>query len=401
MAENEQQQNGSNLAMNSNIRVNTQNKPAQENNKIPVHVVFFYNIRYDTKPDVVRKFAEKFGEIKSIFDRQDAGQYFVTYYDIRDAKRAVEQAPFQEIEGREVKANYAFKNDKNKKDPVCATIQFTTSSSQITESDIHAKLSEFGEIRQIRKDGDNVFVVKYFNLRSVNKALENPEVEIMGEKVTLEARIGEDDGISREPDAIKKSDKRRDEKDFHKRDDRNNNNKPRNERTQQPQVQQTQQYQAQPQYQNYPPQQPYYPPQYPPQQAAPPPYPYNYPYPPQPAQQYQYPQNHYSYPPPPPHQQQPYPYQPPPPPAYPYPQAQHQQPPYQPQHYAQQPTYQPQETHTQPSYRQEQPRQTPSPPQSQQIQQTPPPAPATQQQQQQTQEKPQQSSISKLLTLLQ
>lgn len=316
MAETEQRPNDSNMSVNGN-----QNKTVvPENNKDPVHIVFFFNISFNTKPDVVKKFAEKFGEIKTIYDRQDRGQYFVTYFDIRDAKRAVEQAPFQELDGREIKAYYAFKNDKSKKDPVIATVTVTVSSPEVTSDSVAAKMSEFGEIRQIRKEADNIYVVKYFDLRCVTKALENPVVDIGGVSATIEPKPGEDDGKAKDTEFLKsvsnKDKSRKEDKDHQRRDDRNGNK--RNDRP--PQSNHQNNYNHNQSYPNYSHNQPYYPPPYNQPVAPPPPYNYNYPPYPPPQNPYSYPppQNPYNYPPP--HQggygypsgQNPYNYPPPP-----------------------------------------------------------------------------------------
>ena len=393
--------------------------------KNPVHTVFFYNIPYHMDYNEFKSFVEKFGEVSSIYDKGEKGFYFVTYFDIRHAQRAVEEAPGQELRGRPVKAGYAYKTDHPRREIICSTIvvKFADGGSMedITDAAVQETFSPFGELRQIkREDPENKSItVKFFDTRIPKKVLESPQPVMLAGKATVsELKIGEDDTLELDPDSP--LNQKRERKERH--DERRRNGQDRKERGgwynksrgqphnnpygQPPQGQYNQPppygypgypypppfgqpppY-GQPQYAPPPPQQPQY--AQPPQQQAPPPYGYQQPQyaPPQqqtyapPPQQPQYAQPQPAY------QQQPQQTQQPqyaPPPQQP----QYAQPPQ--QTYAppppQQPQYAPQATYQQPP-QQQAPPQPPTQPQ-----QVPPPAPAPQ-------AHPQESNLSKLAEIL-
>ena len=204
----------------------TSHSVPDENNKNPVHTVFFFNILFTIKKDEFMRFAEKFGEIKNVYERPDKGFYFVTYYDIRCAKKAVDEAPNESLQGRPVKANYAYKADHTKKDPICATISVTLSqeSSEISEMDVQDACSAFGEVRTCSHDAQNAtkYYVKYFDLRAVKRAVENQApLFIKGVPFTVEMKIGEDDGLEQERESRERTRERRG---GDRRDNRNRNN---------------------------------------------------------------------------------------------------------------------------------------------------------------------------------
>lgn len=301
----------------------------QENNIVPVHTVFFFSIPFKIDQNVFQKFVEKFGDVQNIYEKREKGNYFVTYYDLRSAIAAVEQDRKETLNNRLVRMNYAYKAKRQRKDPLCATvsIQLQPSSADVSEDEVRSVFSAFGDILQIRKESDKIYVVKYYDLRSPVKAIECKDPIILGgEPCKVELKPGEDDGLEQEePEPIHFNNKRSDSRDNFKRNhDRDNRGNGRrndhNNRYNQPPSQQQPQYG---QYQQYPPQ---YPPNVP--YYQPPPYGYpqypGYPQPPYgqqpppPAYGQQNPpppQNHYGAPPtyPPPYGQAP-----PPPPGQPY-----------------------------------------------------------------------------------
>ena len=340
-------------------------------NSVPAHTVFFYNISYYLSPEKFREFAEKYGEVAAIYDRHDKGYYFVTYYDIRSAKRAVDEAPYQEISSRPVKANYAYKSDNPKRDPLqsCATVIFRspTPDQELDSTVILKPFEKFGEIRQIKKEDDN-YVIKYFDLRSAKKAVESDEpIIIANEQIKVEYKPGEDDGQVVDKPAW--SERKRNY--YHNNNNRNYQNRPYQNRNQRYQHNQ------------YPGQQPY---------GVPTPGPYNY--------QYLYPP--YGAQPPYGYQAPPYGYQQPPPGPYgapgPYGGP---DPRYQDFRQSSMPSHPP----PPPMQSRPQPPQTP-PPQPQISQQTPPPPPQVQQPEQKAPEQGSNQSneggqsLSKLAALL-
>ena len=172
----------------------------EENNQEPCHTVFFFNIVFNISSDEFKKFAEKYGEVKTIYEKKEKGFFFVTYYDIRSAEKAMKEAPSEQLDGRPVRTNYAYKAENPKKDPLCATILITFPSpvDNVSEDDVRNAIEPFGEIRQIRKE-DNNFVVKFYDLRCASAAAEHAEpVLIAGHECKIELKYGEDDGLIQE-----------------------------------------------------------------------------------------------------------------------------------------------------------------------------------------------------------
>ena len=182
----------------------------QEKNPAPVHTVFFFNINFKINFQSFRNFCEKFGEIANIYGIRPKGIYFVTYYDIRNAKRAVDEAPFNELYGRPVKANYAYKPGFAHTDPelVCSTVEFATEPGKsYNEQQIIQAFGPFGEMRQIRKDG-NRFIVKYFDIRSAKKAMQATQpIKVGGDIVHPYLKLDED-GMTDLQDLKKRLEKR-------------------------------------------------------------------------------------------------------------------------------------------------------------------------------------------------
>lgn len=287
----------------------------QENNTIPVHTVFFFSIPYDIDQGVFEKFVEKFGEVSNIFKKSEKGNYFVTYYDLRSAINAVEQDRKETLNDRTVRMNYAYKAKRQRREPVCATVSVQIQNSNVTEDEVREAFSQFGEILSIRRENENMYVVKYYDLRSPVKAVEYTEPILLGgEKCEVKLKPGEDDGLEQEmPEVdrskVQKSDShdnfRRGGRDRDRNHGRNDNRNHYNNNQQMPP----------PSYNQYPPYPPYgYPPPYQPPTYGYPPY---NPYPPQP---YQPPPPQYGQPPPQSHYGQPPPYNMqqsyPPPPQY-------------------------------------------------------------------------------------
>ena len=186
---------------NRNQRYNHKNTVPANVNPPPVHTVFFFNINYKERSDFFRKFAEKYGEVASIYSVSKKGIHFVTYYDIRDAKKAVEEAPFQVLDGRPVKANFAFRPGYVKENSVvlCSAVQFTPQDSkEYTEEQIINAFGQFGEIRQIRKE-DSRYVIKYFDMRSTKKAIESNEPIIIDSELITPTLKLDEEGFDKGP----------------------------------------------------------------------------------------------------------------------------------------------------------------------------------------------------------
>jgi RNA recognition motif-containing protein len=218
-----EQQNQSNYADPGKDRARN-SKYHDDENKDPVHTVFFFNIIFGINYNEFKSFVEKFGEVSNIYEKSEKGFYFVTYYDVRSAQRAIEEAPGHLLHGRPVKANYAYKADNPRREPVCATISVKLGDAikinNVFDSEINDAFQKFGEIRSIKRENDNnTFVVKFYDLRHAKAANESTEpILIGGQPTRIEFRHGEDDGLDQSQESHKDSSRREDR--FDRRDNR-------------------------------------------------------------------------------------------------------------------------------------------------------------------------------------
>lgn len=151
----------------------------------PLHTVFFYNMPFNTPKEKINEFVSQFGEIVNLYPRSEKGQAFATYYDIRDAEKAVEAVQDREFMERKVSSNFAFHP------PTIGTVgQCPTSASifvkpvnpsvNITDKDLDRVLSPFGEIRSIEGKGSNQepnnFLVKFYDIRHAQAAVAQSRV---------------------------------------------------------------------------------------------------------------------------------------------------------------------------------------------------------------------------------
>ena len=87
--------------------VHRQERPERQKQKTQIneaiHTVFFYNIPYNTNVEDVRSFALQYGEIMNLHSTIDSkGQVFATYFDIRNAEKAVSDVQDKEFNGRKI-----------------------------------------------------------------------------------------------------------------------------------------------------------------------------------------------------------------------------------------------------------------------------------------------------------
>lgn len=140
----------------------------------PLHTVFFYNIPYNVPTEEIRSFANQYGEIMNLHSViESKGQAFATYYDIRNAEKAVADVQDKEFAGRKISSNFAFRPPNlGKKDqmPTSANVLVrATDGSRLSQSEVSAALKDFGEIRAINQKDNNV-LVRFFDIRSAKDA---------------------------------------------------------------------------------------------------------------------------------------------------------------------------------------------------------------------------------------
>ena len=157
----------------------------------PLHTVFFYNIPYNVSNEEFRNFALQYGEIMNLHPNLSKGQAFATYYDIRNAEKAVHDVQDKEFNGRRISSNFAFRppNLGKKDQPTSANVLVKPVNylAAITEQDVSDALKSFGEIRTINKKEENSFLVKFFNIKDAKACAAQTRVvkTVSGEPLDL------------------------------------------------------------------------------------------------------------------------------------------------------------------------------------------------------------------------
>ena len=168
------------------------NLPAQQ--KVPIHTAFFSNIQYNVSAETFIEFAKKYGEIMNMYNLiPKKGLAFVTYYNIKDAKNAVDKANNQMLEGRQVKTNYAKKSSYPQNDPrtTCSALLVRTMpGSKLTLEKIKTEMSKFGEIYSFNESEQNLYFIKFCDIRDAQKAV--IERNIGDDNVNIDFKIDDE-----------------------------------------------------------------------------------------------------------------------------------------------------------------------------------------------------------------
>jgi RNA recognition motif-containing protein len=134
------------------------------------------------------------------------GIAFITFYDLREAQKAVAGLNGQEIHGKALETAFAdAPSDNTTHDPtqICSTITARSENEHtvLTESDIRTAFSKYGDIRAIEPGArPHEWVIKYFDLRASRKAVEaNETIEISGERIMAEFNCIDDDDLKAVP----------------------------------------------------------------------------------------------------------------------------------------------------------------------------------------------------------
>ena len=176
------------------VQAPPQQRRQNNDSKIPKHTVFLFSISYSQPENEVRDYVSSFGDINNFYSQiPEKGNAFVTFFDIRDAQRLVEDAKNKTLGDRAVHANYAFKNHTPKHDrwETCANVQLKgMMPTKLTELDIQQAMSQYGEIRCTETVPPNpygiCFKVKYFDIRHAHNAMRNSYITIKDEHFRLE-----------------------------------------------------------------------------------------------------------------------------------------------------------------------------------------------------------------------
>jgi hypothetical protein len=157
-----------------------------------------FNLWFDLPVDELRAFVESFGEVSSVSPRLSRGMAFVTYFDIRDAQRAVAEAYGKSLAGRMVKASYAFRPPVySGRDPTefCSTVVVRAKEHGLEAADVTAFMQQFGEIRASGPGSQaDEFVVSFFNLKAARAALDRKTAEIKNITVNFQLKPEDDAG---------------------------------------------------------------------------------------------------------------------------------------------------------------------------------------------------------------
>ncbi|KAH0792476.1 putative RNA-binding protein [Histomonas meleagridis] len=179
---------------------NQANQPSQSSNyqRIPIHTAFFSNIQYNVPYETFKEFAEKYGEIANIYSLiQKKGIAFVTYFNIKSAQKAVEQADNQLLMGRPVKTNFGKKSSNPQTNPrfTCSALLVRTAiGSKLTLKQVQMEMSKFGEIYATAVLEPTLFYIKFCDIRDAQKAINGKHLmNFNGENVSIDFKLDDED----------------------------------------------------------------------------------------------------------------------------------------------------------------------------------------------------------------
>jgi hypothetical protein len=164
-----------------------------------VHTAFFSNILFTIPLEEFSAFARGYGEIARLNSLiPTKGFAFVTYFDIRDAQKAVEQANNRLLHGRAVRTRYAVQPPYAERDPKtsCSSVLVrpVMRMAQIAAVDIYRTMAVYGEIRAVNQlEFPGHFVVKFFDIRAAERACQAGKVECGNQVFLLEYRMAENE----------------------------------------------------------------------------------------------------------------------------------------------------------------------------------------------------------------
>lgn len=177
----------------------------------PIHTVFLRNLNFDITKEELESIASEFGEVAAVYSRASKrGIAFITFYDLRDAQKAVNQLENRNVHGRELHTSYAYSPPDHAKRDLSQNCSTITVTVPITEEDenidiklnqIEAEFSQFGEIR-LAENGknNNQFIIRYYDLRGARKAVENSgNIEINSKKLTIALNLEDDEDLKSQP----------------------------------------------------------------------------------------------------------------------------------------------------------------------------------------------------------
>ncbi|KAI3648954.1 hypothetical protein MP228_006808 [Amoeboaphelidium protococcarum] len=162
----------------------------KSNVEVPGRKLFIRNFPFDTPHDELQKVFAPFGDIKEFFALSDRkGMAFVTYYDIRDAKRALQTILEEKMQvgGRNLDVHYSLPKDEDMQSRQCdrdknqGTLLITFKDSEQPLDD--AKLKEhFGKLKSFKilrpyKQHANQRFVEFFDSRDCQKAYDDNNLQ--------------------------------------------------------------------------------------------------------------------------------------------------------------------------------------------------------------------------------
>lgn len=175
--------------------------PIPAKNKKPIHTAFFSNIPFNYPIESFKQFVSQYGEIVNMYSLIDKkGIAFVTYYDIRNAEKAVEQANDKLLNGRNIRTNYANKSFFPHRDPraTCASIIIRCDKmpTNIQLQDVFNSMKEYGEIQQaLPGEQPGQFIIRYYDIRDAQKAYHttNQRLTIKNESLSMDFLLDDED----------------------------------------------------------------------------------------------------------------------------------------------------------------------------------------------------------------
>jgi len=149
----------------------------------PNRTLFIRNVNYKTTEEDVRKVFEEYGTVTNMFSRiEKRGMVFVTFSDIRDAKKAKDALQNTEIGGRAIDVHYSLPRSeddsyaeqaqKNSQDTLFVSLR--EGQEDFSEEEAREYFSQFGDVKDVRSSPGHTRqrFVEFYDVQECDKAIQ-------------------------------------------------------------------------------------------------------------------------------------------------------------------------------------------------------------------------------------
>jgi len=161
-------------------------------NEPPSHTLFVRNLCNSVEEKDIRRVFGPFGEINNVFmsRAKTRGYVMVTFFDIRNSMEAAKILQNTLLHGKRMDIHYGIpKDNPSEEEQNNGTLFVRNLDASVTEDDIRAKFSKYGEIREIRdtpgKRGHRF--VEFYDTRDAKNAMDHENNTLLrGNIITIE-----------------------------------------------------------------------------------------------------------------------------------------------------------------------------------------------------------------------